>query len=81
MNAGDVNNCRFSAGKTTSENKKPDCSFVQSGKVARSGEEKANHMPARVRTVERTEKFHGKSIVAEKFRAAWQPCNCCTAQF
>ncbi|TPJ29165.1 MULTISPECIES: hypothetical protein [unclassified Mesorhizobium] len=67
--------------KTASENKKPDCSFVQSGKVARSGEEKASHVPARVPTVEPAEKFHGKSIVAGKIVAAWQPCKCCTAQF
>jgi len=54
---------------------------MQSGKVARSGEEKASHMPASMPTVEPAEKFHGKSIVAEKIRTAWQLCNCCTAQF
>ncbi|TIU83297.1 MAG: hypothetical protein E5W03_14130 [Mesorhizobium sp.] len=54
---------------------------MQSGKVARSGEEKASRGPAPTPTIEPAEKFRGKSIVAEKFAAAWQPCNCCTAQF
>ncbi|MBZ9760785.1 hypothetical protein LB553_07825 [Mesorhizobium sp. CA8] len=68
----------FPPGKTASENKKPDCS-LQSGKVARSGEEKASHMTARLATVEPTEKFHGKSIVAEKITcgmAAMQMLHC-----
>ncbi|WP_189342723.1 MULTISPECIES: hypothetical protein [unclassified Mesorhizobium] len=40
--------------------------FVQSGKVARSGEEKAGQVPAPTPTIEPAEKFRGKSIVAEK---------------
>jgi hypothetical protein len=80
MNSADVNNCRLLRASEAS-NKKPDCIFMQSGKVARSGEEKASHMPASMPTVEPAEKFHGKSIVAEKIRTAWQLCNCCTAQF
>ncbi len=52
---------------------------MQSGKVARSGEEKASHEPASVPTVEPAEKFHEKSIMAEKtsFRmAAMQLLHC-----
>ena len=54
MNAGDINNFGFRIGKYGSNrgNKKPDCIFVQSGKIARSGEEKAGHGPAQGRTVE-----------------------------
>jgi uncharacterized protein YjiS (DUF1127 family) len=42
---------------------------MQPGKIARSGEEKASHVPAYGPTVEPIEKFHRKSIVAKKF--AW----------
>jgi hypothetical protein len=69
----------FPPDKTISENKKPDCIFVQPGRVARSGEEKASHGPAPVPTVEPTGKFHGKSIVAEKIScgmAAMQLLHC-----
>lgn len=51
MNAGDVNNCRLYAWLAAIDNKKPDRTFVQPGKVARSGEEKASHEPAPMRTV------------------------------
>jgi hypothetical protein len=51
MNAGDVNNCRLYAWLAAIDNKKPDRTFVQPGKVARSGEEKASHEPAPMPTV------------------------------
>jgi hypothetical protein len=41
--------------------KKPDRIFVQSGKVARSGEEKAGQVPAPTPTIEPAEKFREKS--------------------
>ncbi|MDX8529517.1 hypothetical protein RFM41_18415 [Mesorhizobium sp. VK25A] len=53
--------------------------FVQPGKVARSGEEKASHEPAPVLTVEPARKFHEKPIVAEKISsgmAAMQLLHC-----
>ncbi|MBZ9818134.1 hypothetical protein [Mesorhizobium sp. CA4] len=68
----------FPPGNTASDNKKPDCS-LQSGKFARSGEEKASHVPARLPTVEPTEKFHGESTVTEKIwcgMAAMQMLHC-----
>ncbi|WP_149802517.1 hypothetical protein [Mesorhizobium sp. NFR06] len=66
MNSADLNNCGLLR-RPEASNKKPGCIFTQSGKVARSGEEKASHVPAPMRTVEVAEKFHGKSIVADKF--------------
>jgi len=39
---------------------------MQPGKVARSGEEKASHVPASTRTLEPTEKFQQKIDCGEK---------------
>ncbi|MDX8511324.1 hypothetical protein [Mesorhizobium captivum] len=70
MNADDVNNCGLCQLRNPlpdASNKKPGCIFVQPGRIARSGEEKASHMPASRRTAERPQKFQKESIVTKKF--------------
>jgi len=82
MNAGDINHCRHPGpeGRALDRQEKAGLRYEQPGKVARSGEEKASHVPASRPTVVPARKFQEKIDCDEKNLRAWLPCNCCTAQ-